>query len=216
MEGDTIRIGHLSTMYHTAFLLRGSSLLADRGVSASWSLYPSGPDIISAMQAGKLDLGYIGLPPVIIGIDKGLGLACIAGGHVEGTIMVAPQETPVLAECSGMKEFLLQFSKKAIGTPPKGSIHDVIVHELLREYGIRDVRVKKLPVGRFSSRCTLYGGDRGSRRNACTCSNRRTVRESPSRGSPGPALAVQPELRNHRHEGPAWKGRTVHPVSRCP
>lgn len=142
MTGNMIRIGHLSTMYHTAFILRGSSLLADRGVSASWALYPSGPDIISAMQAGKLDLGYIGLPPVIIGIDKGLELACIAGGHVEGTIMVAPHETPVLAECGGMKEFLLQFSKKTIGTPPKGSIHDVIVHELLEEYGIEDVFVK--------------------------------------------------------------------------
>lgn len=149
MTGNMIRIGHLSTMYHTAFLLKGSSLLADRGISASWALYPSGPDIISAMQAGKLDLGYIGLPPVIIGIDKGLELACIAGGHVEGTIMVAPQETPVLAECSSMKEFLLQFSKKVIGTPPKGSIHDVIVHELLREYGIEDVRVKNYPWADF-------------------------------------------------------------------
>ena len=62
MVQDTIRIGHLSTMYHTAFLLRGSGLLADQGISTTWTLFPSGPDIISAMQAGTLDLGYLGGP----------------------------------------------------------------------------------------------------------------------------------------------------------
>ena len=149
MAGDTIRIGHLSTMYHTAFLIRGSSLLADQGISATWTLYPSGPDIISAIAAGKLDLGYIGLPPVIIGIDRGLELACIAGGHIEGTVIIAADTFATLDECGSMKEFLLQFSGKAIGTPPKGSIHDVIVHELLKEHGIPGVTVKNYPWADF-------------------------------------------------------------------
>jgi len=151
MPENTIRIGHLSTMYHTAFLLRGSDLLADQGISATWRLFPSGPDIISAMQAGTLDLGYIGLPPVIIGIDRGLRLACIAGGHIEGTVMVAGSDTPTLAECGNMQEFLAQFAGKTIGTPPKGSIHDVIVRELLREYGRTDVAVKNYPWADFLS-----------------------------------------------------------------
>ena len=140
-----IRIGHLSTMYHTAFLLRGTDLLEKQGLAATWSLFPSGPDIINAMQRGKIDLGYIGLPPVIIGIDRGLSLACIAGGHIEGTVMIAGSGTRTLAECSGMPEFLAQFSGKAIGTPPKGSIHDVIASELLREHDRRDVTVKNYP-----------------------------------------------------------------------
>jgi NitT/TauT family transport system substrate-binding protein len=141
-ESGQVRIGHLSTMYHTAFLLRGTHLLADQGLDATWTLFPSGPDIISAMQRGDLDLGYIGLPPVIIGIDRGLSLACIAGGHVEGTVMVAGTDVRTLGECGSVLEFLLQFSGNAIGTPPKGSIHDVIVSELLREHGICDIAVK--------------------------------------------------------------------------
>lgn len=140
-----IRIGHLSTMYHTAFLLRGTNLLADRGLDAAWTLFASGPDIINAMQRREIDLGYIGLPPVIIGIDRGLSLACIAGGHVEGTVMIAGPGIVTLDECGNMQEFLAQFSGAAIGTPPRGSIHDVIVSELLREYGIRDVTVKNYP-----------------------------------------------------------------------
>ncbi|MFA5237185.1 MAG: ABC transporter substrate-binding protein [Methanoregula sp.] len=149
MVQDTIRIGHLSTMYHTAFLLRGSGLLADQGISATWTLFPSGPDIISAMQAGTLDLGYIGLPPVIIGIDRGLRLACIAGGHIEGTVIIAGGTTRTLAESGSMQEYLAQFAGKTVGTPPKGSIHDVIFRELLREYGRTDVSVKNYPWADF-------------------------------------------------------------------
>ena len=144
-----LRIGHLSTMYHTAFLLRGSDLLPAQGIAAEWTLFSSGPDIISAMQAGRIDLGYIGLPPVIIGIDRGLSLACIAGGHIEGTVMIAGPGTRALEESKDMPAFLSQFSGTAIGTPPKGSIHDVIVNELLREHGVRDVAVKNYPWADF-------------------------------------------------------------------
>lgn len=144
-DRTSLRIGHLSTIYHTAFILRGSDLLQKQDISAEWTLFPSGPDIVAAMQNGTIDLGYIGLPPVVIGIDRGLGLVCIAGGHVEGTVMVAGDEARSLLECGSMKEFLSQFSGKTIGTPPKGSIHDVIVNELLREHGIDDVAVKNYP-----------------------------------------------------------------------
>lgn len=144
-----LRIGHLSTIYHSAFILRGTESLAERGIDASWKLFASGPDIINAMQAGELDLGYSGLPPVIIGFDRGLPLSCIAGGHAEGTIMVAGSSMLPLADCSDMQDFLAQFSGKAIGTPPRGSIHDVIVNELLQEHGIPDVTVRNYPWADF-------------------------------------------------------------------
>jgi NitT/TauT family transport system substrate-binding protein len=146
-----IRIGHLSTMYHTAFLLRGSDIMDRQGLRAAWTLFASGPDIIAAMQRGELDLGYIGLPPVIIGIGRGLSLACIAGGHIEGTVMVAGPDVRTLAECGSMPAFLSQFSGKVIGTPPRGSIHDVIVSELIREHGFTDITVRNYPWADFLS-----------------------------------------------------------------
>ncbi|HUK92616.1 MAG TPA: ABC transporter substrate-binding protein, partial [Methanomicrobiales archaeon] len=141
-NGKPLRIGYLSTLYHTSFLLRGTRLLEGRGIQASWKLFPSGPDLVNAMQAGELDLGYIGLPPVIIGIDRGLPLKCIAGGHIEGTVMIAGKDVLPLAGCPGMREFLAQFAGRAVGTPPRGSIHDVIVNELFKEHGVTDIRVK--------------------------------------------------------------------------
>jgi len=157
MSQDTIRIGHLSTLYHTAFLLRGSGLLAKQGIQATWTLFPSGPDIINAMQAGKLDLGYIGLPPVIIGIDRGLKLACIAGGHIEGTVMIAGESIQTLDECGSMPAFLSQISGKTIGTPPKGSIHDVISSSLLEENNRTDITVRNYPWADFLSDALVNG-----------------------------------------------------------
>jgi NitT/TauT family transport system substrate-binding protein len=93
------------------------------------------------MRDGHLDIGYVGLPPAIIGVDKGIGLICIAGGHIEGTLIVGGQDARTVDQCRSMSAFLGQFSGAAIGCPPRGSIHDVIVNELLKEYRIEDVHV---------------------------------------------------------------------------
>ena len=142
MAEDRIRIGHLSTVYHTAFILMGTDLLSARGIKAEWILFPSGPDIIREMERGEIDLAYIGLPPFIIGLDRGLKAVCVAGGHIEGTVMIAGSHVRPFDACSGMKPFLDQFSGKCIGSPPSGSIHDIIIRDLLRRYGNETVTVK--------------------------------------------------------------------------
>jgi NitT/TauT family transport system substrate-binding protein len=83
-----IRIGHLSTFYHTAILLmaRGDAD-ARLGIGIDWRLMGTGPAIMKAFEQGELDLAYIGLPPAIIGMDRGIDVVCVAGGHVEGTVM---------------------------------------------------------------------------------------------------------------------------------
>lgn len=143
METDrlTLKIGHLPTLYHTSFTLMGTSILKDHGVDAKWTLFPSGPDVVNAMRYGHIDLGYVGLPPAIIGIDTGVQLICIAGAHVEGTVLIAREDVTPADRCADMAEFLQQFSGAAIGCPPRGSIHDVIVNELLKEHHIKDVCV---------------------------------------------------------------------------
>ena len=43
-------------------------------------------------ENNELDIGYIGLPPAIIGIEQGVPIKCVAGGHVEGTILCAKKK----------------------------------------------------------------------------------------------------------------------------
>ncbi len=141
----TVRIGYLSTIYHTAHILKRSAWLDRLGVSSSWRLFGTGPAMVEAFAAGEIDLGYIGLPPAMIGIDRGVPLRCIAGGHVEGTIMIAGSSYAPLRRTGSMQEALGQFAGKKIGSPARGSIHDVIIRFLLQKFQIAGAVVINFP-----------------------------------------------------------------------
>lgn len=131
-----LRIGHLSTMYHSSFLLMGTGWLEKEGLEPEWKLFGGGPAIVRAFEKGEIDIGYIGLPPAMIGIDRCLQIRCIAGGHIEGTMMIAVAGFLTLEECSNdMRLFLKQFRGLTIACPPAGSIHDVIIRNCLKESG---------------------------------------------------------------------------------
>jgi NitT/TauT family transport system substrate-binding protein len=127
-----LRIGHLSTFYHTAILLMVRQDLASRiGADVEWRLFGTGPAIMQAFGRGELDLAYIGLPPAIVGIGAGAPVVCVAGGHREGTVAVGAADRKDIAELSSPGGVLQQFRGERIGVPGKGSIHDVILRDLL-------------------------------------------------------------------------------------
>jgi NitT/TauT family transport system substrate-binding protein len=99
--------------------------------------------MVEAFSRGELDLGYIGLPPAMIGIEHGLRIKCVAGGHVEGTVLTAKSDFGTFEEFGVVDETLRQFKGRAIGTPSRGSIHDVILRQLIDEAGLHgDITVK--------------------------------------------------------------------------
>lgn len=131
-----IRIGHLSTFYHTAILLMAADdTEAKLGAEIEWRLMGTGPAIMQAFEKGELDMAYIGLPPAIIGIAKGIPVLCIAGGHMEGTVMAGKSVWRGFPETGGLEEVLEQFRGRRIGVPGKGSIHDVILREAVERHG---------------------------------------------------------------------------------
>lgn len=136
-----INIAHLSTVYHTSFILMGTDWLEKAGIHADWKLFASGPDIVKAFANKEIDIGYIGLPPAIIGIDRRVPIICVAGGHVEGTVLIAQKEYSTLDELGDIKAVLAQFKGVVIGSPPRGSIHDVIINDAILKAGLR-IKVK--------------------------------------------------------------------------
>ncbi len=135
-EAFFIRIGYLSTIYHTSFILKNETFDYLTDYELEWTLYPTGPAMMESFASGETDIGYIGLPPVMIRLEEGLKLKCVAGGHVEGTVMVAPESYKTYEELGSIKTVLEQFRGETIGTPARGSIHDVITSELTKEYDI--------------------------------------------------------------------------------
>ncbi len=140
-RSNHITIGHLSTVYHTSFILMGTDWIKNAGINARWRLFASGPDIVKAFANGEIDIGYLGLPPAIIGIDRGIPIICVAGGHVEGTVMIAKKEYRKLDELNSINTVLTQFKGEVIGSPPRGSIHDVIIRNALEEAEL-DIEIK--------------------------------------------------------------------------
>ena len=111
---EEMKIGYLTTLYHTSFVLRASGRVDRLGIKASWKLFPNGPAMMESFEKKELDLGYIGLPPAIIGIGRGLKIKCVAGGHVEGTVLTGGSSYRVRETA---KDALSQFKGKIIGTP---------------------------------------------------------------------------------------------------
>jgi len=133
-----LRIGHLSTFYHTAMILMAEGTINKKLSSdVEWKLFGTGPAIVDSFRKGELDLAYIGLPPAIIGIDKGVEIKCIAGGHVEGTVFCGKNQYKGFPEIYDLEEILQQFRGLRIGVPGKGSTHDVILTEYLERFNLK-------------------------------------------------------------------------------
>lgn len=135
-----MKIGYLSTIYHSSLIIK--NLYNEiGGEKVDWQLFATGPAIIEGFNSGKIDLGYIGLPPAMIGINNGLNLKCIAGGHVEGTVMVAKDNYSEIQQAKNLDEkdlnnIISQFEGNKIGVPSKGCIHDVIIREVATNHDI--------------------------------------------------------------------------------
>jgi len=142
-----IRIGHLSTFYHTAILLMAGKDTESRlGAEIEWRLMGNGPSIMKAFYRDELDMAYIGLPPAIIGISQGIDVLCIAGGHMEGTVMTGKARWKGYQETGDVGSVLEQFRGRKIGVPGKGSIHDVILKDCLEQQGLeKDIEVVNYP-----------------------------------------------------------------------
>ena len=135
----SLRIGYLSTLYHTSLLIKAKNWLEEEGIETRWTLFGTGPAIIDSFAQKNIDIGYIGLAPTAIGIGKGRELKCIAGGHVEGTVIVAKKSYNPIDHYSGdMQATLSQFRGVKIGVPRKGSVHDVFLRHYFSECKLLD------------------------------------------------------------------------------
>jgi NitT/TauT family transport system substrate-binding protein len=142
---DKLVIGHLSTAYHTNFILmQNKDFERDLKKEIVWKLFGTGPEMVLAFKNEELDIGYMGLPPAIVGIDKGAPIKCVSGGHIEGTIMVGKKKYQTILQLNNkIYDVLNQFKGKSIGVTSKGSIHEVILSHYLKKYDLlNDIDVK--------------------------------------------------------------------------
>lgn len=71
--------------------------LEDLGYTVTWTEFPAGPPMLEAMNAGAVDIGYVGAPPPIFaqaaGADLVYVLATVANTDTQGVLV--PQDSPI-------------------------------------------------------------------------------------------------------------------------
>jgi NitT/TauT family transport system substrate-binding protein len=140
MTKNELRIGHLSTAYHTNFILmEDSNFRKSMKSKIEWILFGTGPEMVNSFRDGNLEIGYMGIPPAIVGIDKGAPIKCVAGGHIEGTVMISNNQYKSIEKLENDQNAVLtQFVGENVGVTSKGSIHEVILSQYLKQYKLED------------------------------------------------------------------------------
>lgn len=147
-EKVTVKVGYLPSMCQSIYVLKEHKTLERQlGVDAvEYKRYESGPLITQAFAQGEADIGFMGIPPVMIGIDKGVPIKVISSTHSEGSSLIAKiGKYKNLTELGSIRSVLKQFEGKSIGAPGKGSIQDVIIRTELKRAGV-NATIKNIPI----------------------------------------------------------------------
>ncbi|MDD5143515.1 aliphatic sulfonate ABC transporter substrate-binding protein [Methanoregula sp.] len=131
---DSLVIGYQPSTHQMAFITameKGwwQQDLAPVGVKkVSDKIFPSGPSEMQAMQAGDLDVAYVGAAPFLTAVSTGLDAKIVAGVNTQGSDLVVREGI----EYTGPESL----KGKTIGTFAIGSIQDTILRDWLKKNNV--------------------------------------------------------------------------------
>ncbi|WP_328718671.1 aliphatic sulfonate ABC transporter substrate-binding protein [Streptomyces sp. NBC_00247] len=131
LSADTVSIGYFPNLTHATALVgvqEGTFQKELGGTKVKTSTFNAGPSEIEALNAGSIDIGFIGPSPSINGFTKsqGKGLRIIGGSASGGVkLVVNPDKIKTVADLKGKK----------IATPQLGNTQDVAFLNWISEQG---------------------------------------------------------------------------------
>ncbi|MET8171851.1 aliphatic sulfonate ABC transporter substrate-binding protein [Streptomyces clavifer] len=131
LSADTVKIGYFPNLTHaTALVGIQEGLIAKElgGTTVKPSTFNAGPSEIEALNAGSIDIGFIGPSPSINGFTKSQGknLRIVSGSASGGVkLVVNPKKIKTLDDLKGKK----------IATPQLGNTQDVAFLNWISEKG---------------------------------------------------------------------------------
>jgi NitT/TauT family transport system substrate-binding protein len=111
-------------------------------VNVSDKVFPSGPPEMAAMQAGELDVAYVGSAPVLTALATGLDAKIVAGVNTQGSDLVVKPGLDYQGPQS--------LKGMTIATFPAGSIQDTVLKDWLIRNNLtpdKDVFIKGMAPG---------------------------------------------------------------------
>lgn len=132
-EVTTVRLGFFPNVTHAPALVGlqdglFKDSLKEEGVTVTPTAFNAGPDVVTALFAGSLDMSYIGPNPAINAYvqSKGDAVRVISGAASRGAALVVRPGIESVDDLKG----------KAFATPQLGNTQDVAFRYWLKEQGI--------------------------------------------------------------------------------
>ncbi len=141
-QSSVVRIGYQK--YGTVNILKARKNLDERlkaeGATVQWLLFPAGPQMLEAMNAGSIDFGHTGEAPPIFAQAAGTPLVYVANEppNPKGEAILVPKDSPIkdVAELKG----------KTVAFNKGSNVHYLLV-EALKAAGLQysDIKPAFLP-----------------------------------------------------------------------
>ncbi len=135
------------------------------GLEFRMTTFESGPNMISALASGTLDVYVAGVAPLAVARSKGINAVVLTATAVEEMTVaagasLAPYFTPGLRAAEAFKAFRAKTGKAArIATQPPGSVpHTTLLHWLFEVTKTDKADVEILPMGIDATQQALLAG----------------------------------------------------------
>ncbi len=126
---NTVKIGYLPSDHDAAlFVADQQGLYKDKNISYELVQFNNGGDLMTAMASGDVDVGYVGISPVLSSASAGVPVKVISAAQTEGSGIVVTSESGI----SDAKDL----SGKTIATPGEASIQHVLLASYLKQHGM--------------------------------------------------------------------------------
>ena len=126
---DTVKIGYLPSDHDAAlFVADAKGMYADNNITVELVQFNNGGDLMTAMASGDVDVGYVGIAPVLSSVSAGVPAKVISAAQTEGSGIVVTDDSHI--------HFASDLKGKTIATPGEASIQHVLLSYYLKQHGL--------------------------------------------------------------------------------
>lgn len=138
---ETVTIGYLPSDHDAAlFVADAQGKFAENGINTKMVQFNNGGDLMTAMASGEVDVGYVGITPVLSSIEKGVPVKVISAAQTEGSGIVVAKNSDISS--------VSDLAGKKVATPGEASIQHMLLTYYLDQNGMSmdDVKVSAMKV----------------------------------------------------------------------
>ena len=126
---NTVKIGYLPSDHDAAlFVADAQGKYAEKNITTELVQFNNGGDLMTAMASGEVDVGYVGIAPVLSSVEKGVPVKIISSAQTEGSGIVVTKDSGITSAAD--------LKGKNIATPGEASIQYVLLTYYLDKNGL--------------------------------------------------------------------------------